>query len=102
MAARNGHANIIKLLIETGGADVQERNMSTGNKVQYTECDSVMVYCSACGACGVCVMVYCSACSVCVMVYCSACSVCVMVYCSACGACGVCVMVYCSACGVSV
>ena len=30
LAARNGYAEAIKLLVEKGGADVQERNATTG------------------------------------------------------------------------
>ncbi len=40
LAARNGHSNIIKLLVETGGADVQERNMTTG---RYSTCIYMVV-----------------------------------------------------------
>ncbi len=30
LAARNGHADSIRVLVEKGGADVQERNATTG------------------------------------------------------------------------
>lgn len=30
LAARNGHSNAIRILVERGGADVQERNATTG------------------------------------------------------------------------
>ena len=30
LAARNGHAEAVRMLVEKGGADVQERNATTG------------------------------------------------------------------------
>lgn len=30
LAARNGHPDVIRLLVDKGGADVQERNATTG------------------------------------------------------------------------